>query len=72
MNTTNYYNYTNYNENISDKYHGEILLIIGIFAFLSCVFFCITRISYSIDDPYSVNRQKAQLHFKNDKLFISV
>lgn len=70
MNTT--YNYTNHNTNTVDSGHSDIVVIVGIFAFLASVFFCVTRKSTDVDDNSSVNRAKNRLLLKSGKLIITV
>ncbi len=70
MNTT--YNYTNHNENENESGHSDIVVILGIFAFLASVFFCVTRKSSELDDNSAVNRAKNRILSKSDKLIITV
>jgi hypothetical protein len=72
MNTTYYHNSTNYSENTIETDHYDILIIVGMIAFIMSVFACVARNSSELDVNSSVNRTTNGLLMENGNQVITV
>jgi hypothetical protein len=72
MNTTYHHNYTNYNENTIKTDHYDIILIVGMIAFIMTVFSFVARKSSELDETSSVNRATNGLLLESGSQVITV